>query len=59
MPLKIVEPVSIDCVDLEESASPQDLAVADHLLAVLLLRLYEAQKRATPEPGAPPHTPPG
>ncbi|GEM_PF-5244068 len=49
MPLKVVEPVSMDCVELEESASPQDLAVADHLLAVLLLRFYEAQKSAPPE----------
>ncbi len=48
---KVVEPVSIDCVELEESASPQDLAVADHLLAVLLLRFYEAQESTPPKDG--------
>ena len=56
MPDAITNPVVIDCFELEETASPQDLAVANHLLAVLLLRLAMNPPAAPPEAGIKPPT---
>lgn len=44
LPEPIQEAPGVETFELETHASPEDLAVANHLLATLLIRFHQAQQ---------------